>query len=733
MTPEAQLGGFEEGSAEQTFLQDVSRKLGRRKLFVVLATVLLFAAVALVIQCLPKTYESTATVEVESQSPHAVTVRDVLGDPTFSDETMGTELAILNSRELLSRVVDQLNLAADPELNPDLKPSLLDGASPAVAALFSRWAPELFRSLWPAEKAAPTREQEYADVLDSLRKHLAMAPVSHSRVMQISAYSHDRHKAALIANAVVDSYIAVHLEQKAAVSSEAHRFIEKQLGELREAANHAAQAVEDYRNQNGLIAGEKNTLLQEELTAASNQLLDARGKLATLNTQWQAIKSGDPENLAAVLSNPTIVKLREQESTLTMQLANMSRRYGNDSSFLGPLKAQLGAVRASIAAEARRQVPSLQYAVSAQKANVDALVARLSDLIGRVRNMELARAHLATLTDESRAAHDIYVNFLSRAKETDRDVQWTATPAANVRIISQAADPIRPWFPNNRVMLPAALILSFGAACGTALLAESRNKGFLSMRQIEALFGVAPLGLIPLRTERTEAIYHDAVEQLWNRLVFDGGSANPSWKSLMITSTLPSEGKTTLARTLAEVAVNRGLRVLLIDADMRSARAKRELVGGHVIGLGDVLRGELNPHDALHPSPTGVMTLPAGRARGNPTRLLSLPTLEATLRQLERDYDHVIIDAPPALVGGDCWSLSRLVDRTVFLMKWASTPPEQASVALNRLFTSGRTGEAAGTMSKVALVLNMVDTKMSLKFGHADSVLYSPALKRYYQ
>ncbi|MBV8614305.1 MAG: polysaccharide biosynthesis tyrosine autokinase, partial [Acetobacteraceae bacterium] len=702
MTPMAQLGGFEEGSAEQTFLQDVSRKLGRRKLFIVGATALLFVVLAAAIQVLPRTYEGTATVEVESQTPHAVAVRDVLGDPTFTDETMGTELAILNSRELLSRVVDQLKLTADPEFNPNLTPGLLDGASPALVSLFSRWAPALVHSLWPDDKAAPTREQEYADVLDALRKHLSMAPVSHSRVMQISAYSHDRHKAALIANAVVDSYIALHLEQKSAVSGEAHRFIEKQLGELREAANNAAQAVEDYRNQNGLIAGEKNTLLQEELTQASNQLLEARGKLAALNTQWQAIKGGNPENAAAVIADPTITRLREQESTLEMQLANMGRRYGADSSFLGPLKAQLGAVRASIAAEARRQVPSLQYAVSAQQANVDALVARLSDLIGRVRKMELARAHLATLSDESRAAHDIYVNFLSRAKETDRDVQWTATPAANVRVISQAADPLRPWFPNNRVMLPAALILSFGAACGTALVAESRKRGVLSMRQIEALFGVAPLGLIPLRTERTEAIYHDATEQLWNRLVFDGGPGNASWKSLMITSTLPSEGKTTLARALAEVAVNRGLRVLLIDADMRSARAKRELVGGHVIGLGDVLRGELNPHDALHPSPTGVMTLPAGRARGNPTRRLSLPTLEATLRQLERDYDHVIIDAPPALVGGDCWSLSRLVDRTVFLMKWASTPPEQASVALNRLFTAGRPDEAGGTMSKVA-------------------------------
>ncbi len=733
MNTATQLGGFDEGSAEQTFLQEIVRKLGRRKIFILMATALLFAAAAAGIQYLPKTYESTATVEVQSQTPHAVSVRDVVGDQTFSDETMGTELAILNSRELLSRVVDQLHLTTDPEFNPNLKPALLDGVSPALVTFFDRWAPEAVRSLWPGEKAAPTREREYDDVLDTLRKHLAIAPVSHSRVMQISAYSHDRHKAATIANAVAGSYITAHLEQKAEVSSEAHQFIEKQLGELRQAANSAAQAVEDYRNQNGLIAGEKNTLLQEELTAASNQLLDARGKLATLNTQWQAIKTGDPENVAAVLANPTIVKLREQESTMTMQLANMSRRYGSDSSFLAPLKAQLGAVRASIAAEARREVPSLQYAVNAQQANVNGLVARLSDLIGRVRKMELARAHLATLTDESRAAHDIYVNFLSRAKETDQDVQWTAAPAANVRVISQAADPIHPWFPNNKLMLPAALILSFGAACGTALLAESRNKGVLSMRQIEALFGVTPLGLIPLRTERTEAIYHDATEQLWNRLVFDGDSANASWKSLMITSTLPSEGKTTLARALAEVAVNRGLRVLLIDADMRSARAKRDLVGGHVIGLGDVLRGDLNPHDALHPSPTGVMTLPAGRARGNPTRLLSLPTLEATLRQLERDYDHVIIDAPPALVGGDCWSLSRLVDRTVFLMKWATTPPDQASVALNRLFTSGRTGEAPGTMSKVALVLNMVDTRMNVKFGHGDSVLYSPALKQYYQ
>ncbi|HJS87772.1 MAG TPA: hypothetical protein VJ779_20150, partial [Acetobacteraceae bacterium] len=86
MTPIAQLGGFEEGSAEQTFLQEVSRKLGRRKLFITVATAVLFLAAGTAIQFLPKTYEGTATVEVQSQTPHAVAVRDVLGDPAFTDE-----------------------------------------------------------------------------------------------------------------------------------------------------------------------------------------------------------------------------------------------------------------------------------------------------------------------------------------------------------------------------------------------------------------------------------------------------------------------------------------------------------------------------------------------------------------------------------------------------------------------------------------------------------------------
>ena len=152
--------------------------------------------------------------------------------------------------------------------------------------------------------------------------------------------------------------------------------------------------------------------------------------------------------------------------------------------------------------------------------------------------------------------------------------------------------------------------------------------------------------------------FESAIEQLLNRLIRVPNRP----RSILITSALPQEGKTTTAQALAEAAQSRGMRVILIDADMRSMRVVKHKVS-HQIGLSDVLRGETDVQSVTTRNPnTGVSRVAAGLPRGNPTRLMALPTLGRTIDELTAANDLVIIDAPPTLVGGDCEVLAQ-VDR----------------------------------------------------------------------
>jgi hypothetical protein len=135
---------------------------------------------------------------------------------------------------------------------------------------------------------------------------------------------------------------------------------------------------------------------------------------------------------------------------------------------------------------------------------------------------------------ESAAQNNIYREFLERSKQTDTAVLFPATP---VRVISRAVAPIRPAFPDNKLMIPAAGILSFVLSAGFAMFLE-RRKGLVSTGDVETMLGIPALGMLPLRTPKTEEMYQDVVEDVLSRLLYDHAAT-----SVLVTSALPNEGK----------------------------------------------------------------------------------------------------------------------------------------------------------------------------------------------
>jgi len=553
----------DEALAEQTFLRDASVKLWRRKWSILLLGIVLSVIFAVGIQILPKKYQGVATVEADSPTPQAVPTSAMLRDQQFSDYTLGSELTILKSPELLLSVIDKLDLANDPEFNPALKKqSWIGDAKSTINGWLQTWLPNN-----TPPRLSPT-ERQRGETLAALRSKVIFEPVPHARDIQITVSSQDNQKAATIANAIADGYIANHMGFAEQIMRQVHGYTGSHLIELGKDASQKAQVVAKFKNDHSIVTGREAPLIQEQITQVSTDLINGRAQLAALRGRYDTARNSDPETLAAVLGSQTINRLREQEAQIGAQRAALASNYVANNPTLGRLNAQYGDVERKIRQEAQRMVASLKSDIQSQEASVQSLTGRLAELHQQIGSTNDAMAMLIPLQRAADAAADMYDTYARTLRQTDASM---LIPATTVRVAARSEVPIHASFPNNLIMLPASTLIAFGIAGMIGWVRESNRKGLVSMNQVEMVLDLPTLGMLPRFDSHNEVIYLDAVEQLFNRLwLMD----RP--RSILITSARPEEGKTTTAWALAKAAADRDIRVLLIDADMRSGRKTRQ-------------------------------------------------------------------------------------------------------------------------------------------------------------
>jgi len=696
----------------------------RKKFLVVLTTLVLTAAATIVIFEMPKSFTATGSVIIDSTGPEAVNLGRVLPEAPIEQNTLASEVEILKSRELVESVVKQFNLVSDPEFNDSLQISRLANMGREMSRLVQNWFP----STQSSDDKLSQPEKELYETIDYVRERIQTDQVGQSRVIRISFTSHDPEMAASIVNTLMRLNIEEHIRLREKANAKAHDWILQRLNDLRVGADDAASAVETYRANHGLTRGRDTTLLQEEITQVNAALSTARQQrdeaASALHDATAPQISHDWDHLSSVLGSQLIQKLREQESTATARLAELSSRYGPNSIMLDPAKAQVAGVQQTIRSEIGRIVGGLIDKLTVAKANEEALSARLSALKAKIAQMDKDVVPLQGLERQATVERDLYASFLSRSKETD---PWLEYPTAKVRNLSLASIPVKASFPNKLIAVPFAFSASLVLATIMALLIDGRRPGFLSMNDVDKFLGVTPLGLIPLSRPRdllTNGTFLEAISLLFARVTEQSDSGRP--RSILITSAVPGEGKSTTALALAREGAARGLSVLLIDADLRSRSLSiREAGNARTAGLVEVLLGEVSLDKAVHfPAGMGVSFLAAGGSSTSPGHVLGLSSLRTTLQAAESRYDLVVIDSPPALVGSDSWQLARSVSTTVFLTRWRHTSIKQAALAI-KLLALSRT-KLAG------VVLSMVNVTENAQYDHGDAILFSAAMRRYY-
>lgn len=742
-TPRSPLGARSERSiTSRVRIEDIDlRKMGQTILrwrVLVLSVVVACAIIGFaIVRSLTPIYTASTEVAVGPRETKVANLVEVLSDLKGDAVTIATEIGVIHSRNIAQKTVFQLGLQTHPDFAaPSL--GLRQRAWNAIVAPFV--SPEsqlLFKA--PAE----SDQERLTRTIDIFLDRLKVSNDGKSRIITIAFQSRDPKLAAQVANTVADFYLVSQLDAKFDATRRANEWLSDRLAVLRQEVLASENLVETFRREHGLIRGQTSTITTQEvsqvaadLTAARAKRIEAQSRMAQV--QKAGTRGGSNEDWNAVpevLQNPLIQKLREQEAEAQRREADLLQQFGDKHPRVINVRGELASIRAKIAAEVGKIVDSLRSEVATQQAREASLSSALDRLKGEASQDNAAEVQMRDLDRTAQANRTLYENFLQRFKETQNQEKFAQPDAV---ILSMAQEPLAPSFPQRTVFVLLSILVGAIFGCLLALIVESRDVGIRSMEQVADLFKVTPLGMVPmvkraLRGQTTPdsevlgrptSAYSEAIRTLHTNLMLSDLDRLP--KVVLVTSSIPAEGKSTIAASLGQMIARYGQKVVVVDCDLRRPRLHRILGMNGAPGLADWLLQNRQLSEIVQTEhSSGVHIVPAGRLPSTPPNLLNSGRFRSMLHSLRNHYDLVILDSAPVLSIADTRVLASLSDRVVFVTKWASTPRKVVATSLDYLLSAG--AEIAG------MVITQVNVRTHSKDGFSDSVLYAGTLKEYYR
>lgn len=724
-------------ASEEFELREVLQTIWRRRATMV-GTICITMLLAIIgtFQLTPK-FTAESVVMLDTRTTQIVDIQSVVSGVTAEKGTVQSEVEILHSRELLARVISQLGLLEDPEFNARLRQSsfsILKYLNPMT------YIPDSWRGVTNQPISEESRRARIrGEVTDAILAQLVILPKGRSFAIGVEFSSEDPEKAALIANSLAELYIVDQLEAKFETTRRATTWLNERLSDLRQTVISAENAVEAYRKTNGIVETRDTSVLSQQMTALSSQMILAKANEAEVQAKLRQVRAvldtpDGVESVGEILNAPLILRLREQETLVLRKQSELSQTYGERHPKIVNARAEIRDLRAKIRFEIGKIVKGLQNATEVARTRVQTLRGGLNDLERQSEVVNLASVQLRQLEREANANRTLYETFLNRFKETSEQQQIQQPDA---RVISKAKIPTSPSFPRPALFLGGAFVISIILGIALVFLLERLDRGIRSTTQLEELLGVVALGLIPSLggvtrrgvepeeyiLEKPNSSFGEAIRSLHTAALLSDVDQPP--KVVLVTSSVPQEGKTSTAVSLARMVANGGSRAIILDCDLRRPRLHETLNFSNTVGVVEVLTGELALRDVVHVDPkSGLHCVAAGKQVPNPPDLFSSEQMRQLLNHLRSNYDLVVIDSPPVMAVSDARILSRLVDKSLFLVRWERTPWEVAQTGIKQLMHPG--------VSRPGAVLSQVNIRKFAHYGYGDSGMYYKMHRSYY-
>jgi capsular exopolysaccharide synthesis family protein len=699
----------------------------RRWLFVLIAglIVVLIVVIALLLE---KRYTAETQVLVESREQVLSDIQDILSNLGTTNEVLNSEAEIIASDNLTRKVMSKLGLYEDPEFNEFLQePDLF---AEAIAEI-----KELIVNIFSLSSEPMTEEQKRRAAELVFQDQLESAIIKDTHIISIQFTSNDPAKSARITDAIAGEYMNSQLDARYETARRATEWLGGKIKELQDRVAVSERAVEDYRNAAKLLEGREGRLITQQVTDVNTQLMQATAQRAEaevhLQQARQALQSDNLGTVAEALASPVIQQLLIQETEIERRVAELSESLGPRHPEMIAAKAQIQDLRNRINVEVNKILKRLENDASVARAREASLRSSAAKLEMRVAESNRAAIPLNALERRAEADRVLLKSFMDRVEEiaaqADKDVQ-----APDVRIVGQASIPLKPSFPQMPLVGAIAIVFGGMIAALTVLVTDRAGRVFRSSEEVKAETGLMVLGLLPLvrkarnakqLAEERFSLYGEAVRSV--DIGLQSYSPHKPRQMIVITSSLPNEGKTTLALSLATARARSGQDVVLIEADYRKPTIHNLVGGPKRPGLIDVLNGRSTLSEAAHSTKEPRLhVLPAGGVLMDPLSPKKLDLLREQLDAYAANYQTVIVDTSPIMVTAEALLLASLADVMVLAIRWAKTRRDVVSHVLDRLSAHG--------IKSVVSVVTMVDSKKHASLGYGDSSYYGRDVRKYY-
>jgi succinoglycan biosynthesis transport protein ExoP len=714
----------------------------RRRYGIVLLTALLALGAALTyLHLTPPVY--TAHVQILLANPKAQFVQQesIVAEPSFDRGGIDTQLQIINSPTIANTVINRLHLT------PDL--------TAGSASSLHLWMRRVQRWLGSTEdeQIRPQADAIVATFLD----RLSATRVNLTNVIEVEFNWRDPVRAAEIANAVADAYIQDQLNAKFQANRTATLWLQQRIQELGDQAETAERTVNAYRSQNNIVSSEGKSINEQPITQLNGQLITARTQtadlLARLNRYQSILKENPAESQSigtldtAGSDGPIITNLRQQYLELVRREKEYSARFGENHLAVVNLRTRMQELRSSIFDEVRRLAETTRSDYNLAKQREQDLEKQLTEAVSLSRATNSAEVNLRELESKAKNYRALHATFLQRYMGA---AQQESFPISEARVIYPAFPPDRKSKPKTVLILALALFGGIGLGTGLGLLREIMDRVFRTPGQIEAALGLPCLSVVPLlqtakrkmvkanesppsgarRTLSTASTSHwgvinmplsrfaESVRSI--KLGIELRTAQTSNKVIGITSSLPNEGKSTIAVSLAQLIAGTGKSVILIDWDLRNPSLSRALAPNATIGLLEVISGTCSIDKSVWKEPkTNLVFLPTVKRLplAHSSEILMAEQMQKVVEQLRSTYDFVIVDLPPLAPILDVQMTVPLVDCFVFVVEWAKT---KIDIVQHALHTAPNVYE-----NIIGVVLNKTDIKSMARYDTYISDYYN--------
>lgn len=699
-------------------------------------------------------YTAQATILIERKPPQVLKVQDARSEVfefDYNNEFYKTQYEILKSPALAERVIRDEGLQSQALFGGNKK----EEKAGLVALLWSGfrdWLGEIYRRA-PKTSADPKRNQVVPAAADPAivgvyLSMLGIKPVSGTGLVEITFTTPDPEVSARLANAHAFAYTRYGIDLRSQTNEDATEFLQKKLLELKERVEQSEAALNAYRRDKGIISlDDKQNVVVDRLFDLNKSLTTAETERVALEAQMRAIQRGNYDALPANVNSPVIQGLKGELGKLETEYASLSKEFKPGYPPLDNLRARIDETRRRLRSENQNELKGIESAYVAAKAKEAELRARMEEqkqIILRLKDSGVQYAILAREVDTNRQLYD---SVLQRMKEMGVAAEIRTS---NVYVMGKAQPPFGSSYPNTRRSLLLGLLMGLAGGIALALLLEQLDNTFKSPEEAERYIHLPSLAVVPDFTRLNGSSYGyvtrlvnsakssvpstasddvdkhllvahhplsllaEAYRTLRSSLLLSHAGAPPH--VVLMTSATRGEGKTTSLINSAIVFAQMGVRVLVIDADLRRPRCHKLLKVDNEVGLAEVLAGQIGSQKAIQAtSVENLFLLSSGATAPNPAELLGSRKMHETLEQLREHFEFIFIDSSPVMAVSDAVLLSTMVEGVLLVVNGKTAKP-----LVRRACARLRTAHA----KILGILLNQVDIR------HGD---YASYYRHYYE